>query len=93
MPMTSAREIGQLLIGSFPGTTLPQEWRSLAREFDPDLPEGWRQRGVENGRRGRHGGFLGVADDFYSEAAAGLRKWLIAAVISGTSSGNTPSSG
>jgi beta-N-acetylhexosaminidase len=29
-----AREIGQLLIGSFPGTTLSQEWRSLAREFD-----------------------------------------------------------
>ena len=34
MPLTSAREIGQLLIGSFPGTTLSQEWRSLAREFD-----------------------------------------------------------
>jgi beta-N-acetylhexosaminidase len=34
MPLTSAREIGQLLIGSFPGTTLPPEWRSLAREFD-----------------------------------------------------------
>src|SRR4029453_9764862 len=34
MPVTSAREIGQLLIGSFPGTTLSQDWRSLTREFD-----------------------------------------------------------
>jgi beta-N-acetylhexosaminidase len=34
MPLTSAREIGQLLIGSFPGTTLSQDWRALAREFD-----------------------------------------------------------
>src|SRR4249920_3714581 len=34
MPLTSAREIGQLLMGSFPGTTLSEEWRSLTREFD-----------------------------------------------------------
>jgi beta-N-acetylhexosaminidase len=27
-------EIGQLLIGSFPGTSLPAEWRTLTREFD-----------------------------------------------------------
>jgi beta-N-acetylhexosaminidase len=34
MPLGFAREIGQLLIGSFPATTVPQELRSLAREFD-----------------------------------------------------------
>lgn len=34
MPRSSAQDIGQLLIGSFPGTALPPEWRSLAREFD-----------------------------------------------------------
>ncbi|MEQ1757496.1 MAG: beta-N-acetylhexosaminidase [Vicinamibacterales bacterium] len=31
--MALRREIGQLLIGSLPGTTIPQELRSLAREF------------------------------------------------------------
>jgi beta-N-acetylhexosaminidase len=34
MPLASRRDIGQLLIGSFKGTALPAEWRSLAREFD-----------------------------------------------------------
>ena len=34
MPLGFAREIGQLLIGSFPATTVPQELRSLAKEFD-----------------------------------------------------------
>jgi beta-N-acetylhexosaminidase len=34
MPLASRRDIGQLLIGSFTGTTVPVEWRSLAREFD-----------------------------------------------------------
>jgi beta-N-acetylhexosaminidase len=34
MPLSSRRDIGQILIGSFPGPTLPAEWRSLAREFD-----------------------------------------------------------
>lgn len=34
MPLTTARDIGQLLIGSFAGPSLPIEWRSLAREFD-----------------------------------------------------------
>jgi beta-N-acetylhexosaminidase len=34
MPSATSRDIGQLLIGSFPGTTLPAEWRSLARDFD-----------------------------------------------------------
>lgn len=34
MPSATSREIGQLLIGSFPGTQVPAEWRSLAREFD-----------------------------------------------------------
>jgi beta-N-acetylhexosaminidase len=29
-----ARDIGQLLIGSFPGTVIPPELRSLAKEFD-----------------------------------------------------------
>jgi beta-N-acetylhexosaminidase len=33
MPLTTAREIGQLLIGSFAGPALPVEFRSLAREF------------------------------------------------------------
>ncbi len=34
MPLASFRDIGQLLIGSFPGPSLAPEWRSLAREFD-----------------------------------------------------------
>jgi beta-N-acetylhexosaminidase len=34
MPLATSREIGQLLIGSFTGTSLPPEWRSLAQEFD-----------------------------------------------------------
>jgi beta-N-acetylhexosaminidase len=34
MPLASAREIGQLLIGSFHGVSLPPELRALAREFD-----------------------------------------------------------
>ena len=34
MPHSTARDIGQLLIGSFPGTTLTPEFRALAREFD-----------------------------------------------------------
>ncbi|MGH9200393.1 MAG: beta-N-acetylhexosaminidase [Vicinamibacterales bacterium] len=34
MPLASRRDIGQLLIGSMPGKTVPQEFRSLAREFD-----------------------------------------------------------
>jgi beta-N-acetylhexosaminidase len=34
VPLALARDIGQLLIGSFPATTLNQEFRSLAREFD-----------------------------------------------------------
>jgi len=34
MPLTSARDIGQLLIGSFPGTTVSPELRTLAREFN-----------------------------------------------------------
>ena len=33
MPPSIRRDIGQLLIGSFPGTTVPAELRSLAREF------------------------------------------------------------
>ena len=33
MPANIRREIGQLLIGSLPGTTIPPELRSLAREF------------------------------------------------------------
>lgn len=33
MPRAIRREIGQLLIGSFPGTTIPVELRALAREF------------------------------------------------------------
>ena len=34
MPVASARQVGQLLIGSFPGTSISPELRSLAREFD-----------------------------------------------------------
>jgi hypothetical protein len=34
MPLATRRDIGQLLIGSFLGTSLPVELRSLAREFD-----------------------------------------------------------
>jgi beta-N-acetylhexosaminidase len=34
MPSATRREIGQLLIGSFAGTTLPVELGALAREFD-----------------------------------------------------------
>lgn len=34
MPLATRRDIGQLLIGSLPGTTIPVELRSLAREFD-----------------------------------------------------------
>ena len=34
MPLTTRRDIGQLLIGSFPGVTIPVELRSMAREFD-----------------------------------------------------------
>ncbi|MGH9173940.1 MAG: beta-N-acetylhexosaminidase [Vicinamibacterales bacterium] len=34
MPSASTREIGQLLIGSFPGTSVTPELRSLARDFD-----------------------------------------------------------
>ena len=33
MPSSIRREIGQLLIGSLPGTTIPPDMRSLAREF------------------------------------------------------------
>jgi beta-N-acetylhexosaminidase len=34
MPPASTRALGQLLIGSFTGTSVPAEWRSLARDFD-----------------------------------------------------------
>lgn len=34
MPLATRRNIGQLLIGSLPGTSIPGELRSLAREFD-----------------------------------------------------------
>jgi beta-N-acetylhexosaminidase len=34
MPLASRRDIGQFLIGSIPGKTVPAELRSLAREFD-----------------------------------------------------------
>ena len=34
MPSGTSHEIGQLLIGSFTGTQVPVEWRSLARDFD-----------------------------------------------------------
>ena len=33
MPASQRREIGQLLIGSLPATTITAEMRSLAREF------------------------------------------------------------
>ena len=33
VPASVRREIGQLLIGSLPGVTIPSELRSLAREF------------------------------------------------------------
>ena len=33
MPSTIRRDVGQLLIGSLPATTIPSELRSLAREF------------------------------------------------------------
>jgi len=34
MPLATRRDLGQFLIGSMPGVTLPVELRSLAREFD-----------------------------------------------------------
>lgn len=34
MPLSTPHNIGQLVIGSLPGTSVPPEWRSLAREFD-----------------------------------------------------------
>jgi beta-N-acetylhexosaminidase len=34
MPLATRRDIGQFLIGSLPGTTMPVELRSLAKEFD-----------------------------------------------------------
>jgi len=34
MPLATRRDIGQFLIGSLPGRTVPAEMRSLAREFD-----------------------------------------------------------
>src|SRR5436189_1025088 len=34
MPVATRQEIGQLLIGSIPGRTMPPEFRSLVREFD-----------------------------------------------------------
>lgn len=34
MPLATRRDIGQYLIGSMPGATIPVELRSLAREFD-----------------------------------------------------------
>src|SRR5690242_14651012 len=34
MPLATRRDIGQYLIGSMPGTTIPVELRSLAKEFD-----------------------------------------------------------
>jgi beta-N-acetylhexosaminidase len=34
MPLATRRDIGQFLIGSFHGTSIPVEWRSLARDFD-----------------------------------------------------------
>jgi beta-N-acetylhexosaminidase len=34
MPLATRRDIGQFLIGSLPGRTIPAEMRSLAREFD-----------------------------------------------------------
>ncbi len=34
MPLATRRDLGQFLIGSIPGRTVPAEMRSLAREFD-----------------------------------------------------------
>jgi beta-N-acetylhexosaminidase len=34
MPLATRRDVGQFLIGSLPGATVPVELRSLAREFD-----------------------------------------------------------
>jgi beta-N-acetylhexosaminidase len=34
MPLATRRDIGQYLIGSLPGRSIPAELRSLAREFD-----------------------------------------------------------
>jgi len=34
MPLATRRDLGQFLIGSIPGLTMPVELRSLAREFD-----------------------------------------------------------
>jgi beta-N-acetylhexosaminidase len=34
MPLATRRDIGELLIGSVPGPSVPPEFRSLAREFD-----------------------------------------------------------
>lgn len=34
MPLATRRDIGQFLIGSMPGSSIPVELRSLAREFD-----------------------------------------------------------
>jgi beta-N-acetylhexosaminidase len=34
MPLATRRDIGQLLFGSFLGTSVPVEWRSLVRDFD-----------------------------------------------------------
>jgi len=34
MPLATRRDVGQLLIGSFAGVSIPPELRSLAREFD-----------------------------------------------------------
>jgi beta-N-acetylhexosaminidase len=34
MPLATRRDIGQFLIGSMPGTSVPVELRSVAREFD-----------------------------------------------------------
>jgi beta-N-acetylhexosaminidase len=34
MPLATRRDIGQFLIGSMPGTSVPVELRSLAKEFD-----------------------------------------------------------
>lgn len=34
MPLATRRNIGQLLVGSLPGTSIPVELRALAREFD-----------------------------------------------------------
>lgn len=34
MPLATRRDVGQLLIGSLPGVSIPPELRSIAREFD-----------------------------------------------------------